>query len=282
MHRNGDRPEPQGRKNDGPLVRVVVADDHEATRFLLRTLLEFVPTLEIVGEASDGREAVDLVLSQQADIALLDVEMPVMDGFLAAELIGSHRPSTRVILHTAHADQVKHARAHALGLQLLVKQGFDETVAAVAETFDTGKRGAPGPRAVEAIVLAALAAHGDHPMVVIAVDRKIPFYNAAAAEILDLPIPAEATNLQDLQAAHPLVDRLGEAIAQGENPLERALLREARESGEVCERLPDGALRAYHLNVVPLRDADGRFLGVASFVVVLAETLPAMIAIDAP
>jgi CheY-like chemotaxis protein len=273
--------EPRGQKNDGRLVRVVIADDDQPTRVLLRTLLEFVPTLEIVGEAVNGREAVDLVLSQQADIALLDVEMPVMDGFLAAELIGSHRPVTRVILHTAHAESIKHARAQALGLPLLVKQGFDETIAAVAATFDTAKQGAPGPKAIEAIVLAALA-HGNRPMVVVGVDRAIPFYNAEAAELLNLPIPAAPTSLEQLLKAHPLVDRLGEPVAHDENPLERALAAESNEIGELSELLADGALRTYHLNVVPLRDADGGFLGVASFMSVLAETRPSRSEINAP
>jgi CheY-like chemotaxis protein len=264
------------------LVRVVIADDDQATRLLVRTLLEFVPTLEVVGEATNGREAVDLVLSQQADIALLDVEMPVMDGFLAAELIGSHRPVTRVILHTAHAESIKHARAQALGLPLLVKQGFDETIAAVAATFDIAKQGAPGPKAVEAIVLAALAAHGNRPMVVVSADRAIPFYNAEAAELLNLPIPAAPMSLEGLLEAHPLVDRLGEPVARDENPLERALTAELNETGELSELLADGALRTYHLNVVPLRDTDGRFLGVASFMAVLAETRPSRSEINAP
>jgi CheY-like chemotaxis protein len=216
------------------------------------------------------------VLSERADIALLDAEMPLMDGFVAAELIGSHRPSTRVILHTAHADPVKQARAQALGLPLLVKQGFDETVAAVAASFDPGKQGTPGPRSVEPIVLAALAAHGDRAMVVVSAEGEIPFYTAAAAELLDLPVPAEATNLEELRQAHPLLDRLGQPIARGESPLERALAGRSSESGELSERLPDGALRTYHLNVVSLRDPDGRFLGVASFLTVLAETPPSL------
>lgn len=277
-----DRPEPHGRKNEGLLVRVVVGDDHEPTRFLLHTLLEFVPTLEVVGEAADGREAVDLVLSQQADIALLDVDMPVMDGFLAAELIGSHRPSTRVILQTVHAEPIKRARAQALGLPLLVKRGFDDAVAAVAATFDPEKQGARGQRTVQAIVLAALAAPCRRAMVVVGADREIPFYTAEAAELLDLPIPAEKMSLAELREAHPLVDRLGQAIASGESPLERALTGETNETGELSELLPDGALRTYHLNVVPLRDPDGRFLGVACFMTVLAETCPSRSKANAP
>jgi CheY-like chemotaxis protein len=253
------------------LVRVVIADDDEPTRQLLRALLEFVPTLEVVGVASDGREAVDLVLSEQADIALLDVEMPVMGGFLAAELIGSHRPSTRVILHTAYAEPIKQARADALGLPLLVKNGFEKTVAAVAATFDAAHR-EPGPLAIQAIVLAALAAHGDRPMLVVRSDRQIPFYTAAAAALLELPVPAEPMSLDALRGGTPFADRLGQPIAPEDSPLERALMGETIETGELSEVREDGAVRTYDVNVVPLRDPEGRFLGVACFLAVLAET----------
>lgn len=165
---------------------------------------------------------------------------------------------------------------------MLVKHGFVSTVAAVAATFDPAKQGAPGPRTVEAIVLAALAAHGSRAMVVVGADRAIPFYNAEAAELLDLPIPAEAVSLAELRDAHPLVDRLGQPIASGESPLERAFAGESNETGEVSELLPDGALRTYNLNVVPLRDPDGRFLGVACFMTVLAETCSSRSKANAP
>lgn len=232
-----------GSKHDGALVRVVIADDHEPIRFLLRTLLEFVPTLDVVGEAADGRQAVDLVLAHQADIALLDVEMPVMDGFLAAQLIGSHRPSTRVILHTAHAEPIKQARRRrsrsAIARQARIRRDDHRCRGQVRY----GQQGVPGPRAVEAVVLAALAAHSDRPMVVASAEREIPFYNAEAAELLDLPIPAEAMTLAQLREAHPLVDRLGEPFDRDESPLEWALIGESNETGELSDLLPEGALR---------------------------------------
>jgi DNA-binding NarL/FixJ family response regulator len=73
----------------------VLADDHEATRFLLRTLLSLHPEIEIVGEAASGEEAARLALEGDADIVLLDIEMPKMDGLTAAELIMSARPDAR-------------------------------------------------------------------------------------------------------------------------------------------------------------------------------------------
>jgi CheY-like chemotaxis protein len=254
------------------LTRVVVADDHEPTRFLLRTLLEFIPTLEIVGEASTGKDAVARVLEHQADIALLDVEMPVMDGFTAAELIRSNRPSTRIILHTAYADRQKHAQAAALGLTLLVKQGFEETVAAVAERFDSVKKGAGGPAAVEGLVLSALAAQGTDAMIVVRADGTIPYYTTGAADLFGLPVPAAPTTLAELRAAHPLVDRLGEPVAEARNPLATALTDHVRDEGELAERLPNGSIRTYWVRAQPIFDPSGTFLGVASFLNVLAET----------
>jgi CheY-like chemotaxis protein len=254
------------------LTRVVVADDHEATRFLLRTLLEFVPTIEIVGEAATGKDAVALVLEHQADIALLDVEMPVMDGFTAAELIRSNRPSTRIILHTAYADRVKYARAESLGLTLLVKQGFDETVAAVAERFDSVKKGAAGAAAVEGLVLSALVAQGTDAMIVVRVDGTIPYYTTGAAELFGLPVPALSTTLEALLAAHPLVDRLGEPLAEARNPLAKALAEHVRDEGELAESLANGSIRTYWIRAQPIFDPSGTFLGVASFLNVLAET----------
>jgi CheY-like chemotaxis protein len=267
--------EAAGRVSDR-LTRVVVADDHEPTRFLLRTLLEFVPTIEIVGEAANGKEAVGLVLEHQADIALLDVEMPLMDGFTAAELIRSNRPSTRIILHTAYADRVKYARAEALGLTLLVKQGFDETVAAVAERFDSAKKGAGGPAAVEGLVLSALAAQGTDAMIVVRADGIIPYYTTGAAELFGLPLPALTTTLGDLLESHPLVDRLGEALAHARNPLAKALDERVKDEGELAERLPNGSIRTYWVRAQPIFDLSGTFLGVASFLNVLAETPQAL------
>src|SRR5512133_3110915 len=111
-------------------ARLVIADDHEGTRVLLRTLLGLHPEIEVVGEPENGEEAARLAVSGEADIALLDIEMPRMDGLTAAELIRSVRPQARVILHTASADESKRARARELGLTLLVKGDFDATIAA--------------------------------------------------------------------------------------------------------------------------------------------------------
>jgi DNA-binding NarL/FixJ family response regulator len=67
-------------------ARLVIADDHQGTRVLLRTLLSLHPEIDVVGEAENGEEAARLAVSGEADIALLDIEMPRMDPLAQATL----------------------------------------------------------------------------------------------------------------------------------------------------------------------------------------------------
>jgi DNA-binding NarL/FixJ family response regulator len=68
-------------------VRVLIADDQALLRDAFRVLLDSAPDLEVVGEAADGREAVELARSRRADVVLMDVRMPGLDGLAATRLI---------------------------------------------------------------------------------------------------------------------------------------------------------------------------------------------------
>lgn len=81
----------------GPPWRVVVADDDASFRQLVRMLMEDDSTFEVVGEASDGQEAVDLASSLQPHCVILDMKMPVMDGDTALAMIKDSCPHTDVI-----------------------------------------------------------------------------------------------------------------------------------------------------------------------------------------
>jgi DNA-binding NarL/FixJ family response regulator len=111
--------------------RIVIADDHEATRVLLRILLGHEPHLDIVGEAADGDEAVKLAIEQGAEIVLLDVLMPRLDGFEAAERIRTAHPEARLILHTAEPGVIDPARERRLGVRVITKADFRATIEAV-------------------------------------------------------------------------------------------------------------------------------------------------------
>src|SRR5947209_18339210 len=89
------------RRKSGP-ARLVIADDYDLSRAGLRTLLTGHRGLELVGEAANGREAVELCRRLQPDLALLDVRMPELDGLAACRRIKQERPATHVMLITIH------------------------------------------------------------------------------------------------------------------------------------------------------------------------------------
>jgi two-component system, NarL family, nitrate/nitrite response regulator NarL len=97
-------------------IRIVIADDHPIFRRGLRNLLEAEPGFAIVGEASDGEEAIRLARSVQPDVLLLDVAMPGLSGMDAlAELAGTPEPTFRTILLTASIEKAEIVKALQLG-----------------------------------------------------------------------------------------------------------------------------------------------------------------------
>lgn len=81
-------------------VRVLVADDHLIVRQGLRLIFETVPEIELVGEASNGREAVELAAGLRPQVILMDMKMPVMDGIQAIQAIQAAQPEIAVIILT--------------------------------------------------------------------------------------------------------------------------------------------------------------------------------------
>jgi DNA-binding NarL/FixJ family response regulator len=90
--------------NESSPVRVLVADDHPLFREGLRTMLAATQDLDLVAEASDGAQALELLARHQVDIALLDVNMPAMSGIEAAGVIAIDFPDVAVLILTMFAD----------------------------------------------------------------------------------------------------------------------------------------------------------------------------------
>ena len=85
-------------------IRVVVADDQRVVRDGLVVLLGLLEGIEVVAAAGDGAEAVELADLHDADVVLMDLRMPVLDGVGATRELGVRRPSTRVLVLTTYAD----------------------------------------------------------------------------------------------------------------------------------------------------------------------------------
>ncbi len=86
-------------------IRVLLADDHVMVRRGLRLLLEREPDIEVVGEASDGAEAIEMALAEEVDLAILDVTMPRMTGLQAARELAKRRSETRVLMLSMHDNE---------------------------------------------------------------------------------------------------------------------------------------------------------------------------------
>lgn len=88
----------------GPRARVIIADDHELARLGLRTMLAPEPDLDVVAEASTGREAVELTRKLEPDLILMDIRMPDMDGLMATRAIKDILPRTSILIVTLSHD----------------------------------------------------------------------------------------------------------------------------------------------------------------------------------
>jgi DNA-binding NarL/FixJ family response regulator len=85
-------------------IRVVLADDHAVVRKGIREFLEEEGDIEVVGEATDGQEALKLTLEQSPDVAVLDIQMPGLNGIEVTRRIKAERPAVRVMVLTAYDD----------------------------------------------------------------------------------------------------------------------------------------------------------------------------------
>ena len=141
-------------------IRILLVDDHSVVLDGLRMFLGLDPELEIVGQAADGAEAVQMAHALRPDVVLMDLLMPVMDGITATGLIRRELPDVEVVALTSvlEDDKVIGAiRAGAIGY-LLKNVTADELAAAIRAAY--AGRPTLAPEAAQALIQASIAAHG--------------------------------------------------------------------------------------------------------------------------
>ncbi len=119
-------------------VRILIADDHAIIRSGLRALLSHEPGFEIVAEAADGREAVELAERELPQVAILDISMPTLNGLEAARQISAKLSDIQLVMLTVHTDEcylLNALKAGARGYVLKSSSEFEivEAVRAVSE-----------------------------------------------------------------------------------------------------------------------------------------------------
>jgi DNA-binding NarL/FixJ family response regulator len=120
-------------------IRVLLVDDHALVRLGFRRLLEDDPELVVVGEASDGTEAVELARKLVPDVVVMDYAIPAPNGALATRMIRESVPSVRVLMLSMHPEPTYVANSREAGASgYLLKNAFDlELVAAVKGVLET-------------------------------------------------------------------------------------------------------------------------------------------------
>ncbi len=108
--------------SDDTQCRVAICDDVADFRRVLELLLETEPNMEVVGQASNGREAIELVTTTEVDVLLLDVAMPIMDGLEALPHVVAASPATAVVMLSGFGSAAQR-QAEEMGAASYIEKG---------------------------------------------------------------------------------------------------------------------------------------------------------------
>ena len=181
----------------GGAARIVLVDDHELARDGLRDMLADVPNLEVVGEAADGREAIELCRRARPDLVLMDLRMPRMDGLAATRAIKGEFPGVIVLVMTMHENPdylLQALRAGAAGY-VLKDAAQDEVLSAVGGVLSGESPLAPE---LAARLLRRLATEVQEP-------ANVPLPKRESARVTEPLTPREIEVLEFL--AHGMTNR---------------------------------------------------------------------------
>lgn len=145
--------------NDTRLIRILSVDDHPLLRSGIAALVGTQSDMRIVGEASNGNEAVQLHRELNPDVTLMDLQMPDMSGLDAIIAIRTEQPSARIIVLTTYAGDVLAQRALKAGAQAYVLKSLVR-----AEILDTIRDVYAGEKRIQAEVATEIAKHVAHAL----------------------------------------------------------------------------------------------------------------------
>ena len=132
------------------MVRILLADDHTVMRAGLRLLLERHEDFEVVGEAADGRQAVDIATELKPAVVVMDIAMPQLNGVEAARQILNRDPETAIVMLSMHSDESYVLRSLKAGARAyLLKDSAEADLVAAIQAIIEGKSFfSPGVRAL--------------------------------------------------------------------------------------------------------------------------------------
>jgi class 3 adenylate cyclase len=196
-------------------IRVLVADDHAIVRQGLRTFLDLQPDIEVVGEAEDGAQAVELARSLSPDVVVMDLVMPRVDGFAATKSLRDDAPGIKVVALSSFSD-----RDHVLPALDSGASGYLTKETRPEEVAETIRK-----------------VHGGEPVLCTEATRHLLDRVSRATE---RPEGTVTVLFTDIEASTKLVDRLGDAAAREVFREHDRLVRGALESSGGTEVEQEG------------------------------------------
>jgi two-component system, NarL family, response regulator YdfI len=143
------------------MIKILIADDHLLIRQGLRLVLDTEPDLELVGEASDGSEALRLCKKLKPDVVLMDLRMPTMDGLTAIERLRVEQPEIAVVILTTFNEDDLMLRGLQAGARGYLLKDTDRST-----LFDTIRAAARGETLLKPEIMARVLSHANAPKAV--------------------------------------------------------------------------------------------------------------------
>lgn len=173
------------------MIKILIADDHQLVRVGIRRLLEDEKDFKVIGEAADGKDAVELVKKLNPDVILMDVAMPGMDGMEATKrLVKKRKDPAKIVILTMHSDEHYAARLLRMGASgYVVKDAAPAELAEAIRTVNDGKRFVSASLR-EALALRVVDGLGEEPMDLLT-DREFQVLGRLASGATNREIAAE-------------------------------------------------------------------------------------------